>query len=152
MIRSLFLSICALFGGCADAAPPAASGAPAPASANGASASAPAPASAPAAVRQVDVATLKADLDRGAVPLLVDVRTPGEFTSGHVPGAKNIPLDVLEARIGELGTAESEVYVICQSGARSSRASATLQAKGLRPVNVTGGTGGWKASGYPVEN
>lgn len=139
MIRSLFASLCALIGGCADAAPPAAGS--------------PATSTAPAAatVRDIDVATLKADLDRGAVPLLVDVRTPGEFAAGHVPGARNIPLDELDARLGEFGAADSEVYVICQSGGRSARASAALAAKGLHPVNVTGGTGAWVSAGLPVE-
>ncbi len=134
MLRSL-LALFGLASGCADAAPTAPATAAAPA----------------AAVRTVDVATLKADLDRGAVPLLVDVRTAGEYGSGHVPGAKNIPLDTLASRIGELGSAEQEVYVICQSGGRSARASATLASKGLRPVDVKGGTGAWKAAGYPVE-
>ena len=136
MIRSLFLTLCAMFGGCAEAAP----------SADGTPATAPA-----AIVRNIDVAALRADLDRGVVRLLIDVRTTGEYAGGHVPGAKNVPLDQLDARIGEFGTAEHEVYVICQSGARSGRAGAALAAKGLRPVNVTGGTGAWKAAGFPVE-
>ncbi|MDP2309865.1 MAG: rhodanese-like domain-containing protein [Pseudomonadota bacterium] len=134
MIRSLFASLCVFLGGCADAAPPSASaGAPA------------------ATVRNIDVAALKADLDRAAVPLLIDVRTPGEFAGGHVPSAKNVPLDQLEARIGELGSADAEVYVVCQSGARSARASASLAAKGLHPVNITGGTSAWRTAGFPVE-
>jgi rhodanese-related sulfurtransferase len=139
MIRFFFASLCALIGGCADAALPAAGS--------------PATSTAPAAatVRDIDVATLKADLDRGAVSLLVDVRTPGEFAGGHVPGARNIPLDELDARLGEFGAADSEVYVICQSGGRSARASAALAAKGLHPVNVTGGTGAWVSAGLPVE-
>lgn len=141
MNRLLLASLCAflaLSGACAEPASPSAVAPPA--------AAAPA-----AAVRSVDVTTLKADLDRAAVPLLVDVRTPGEFAAGHVPGAKNVPLDELEARIAEFGDAGAEVYVICQSGARSSRASAALAAKGLHPVNVTGGTSAWRAADYPVE-
>lgn len=134
MIRSLFLSLCTLAGACADAAPPSAA----------ASAEA-------ATVREIDVATLKADLDRGAVTLLVDVRTPGEFASGHVPGAKNVPLDQLDARLSEFGTTDTEVYVICQSGACSSSASTALATKGLHPVNVRGGTGAWLSAGFPVD-
>ena len=121
MFDTVFSSLRSLFGGGTDAAP----------------------------IRQVDVATLRSDLDRAAVPLLVDVRTSGEFRSGHVPGAKNIPLDQLAARLAELGTSDQEVYLICQSGGRSARAAATLAAKGLRPVNVSGGTGAWLAAGYP---
>lgn len=136
MIRSALL-LCVLLGACADAVP----------------ASPPASGSAPAVapVRTVDVATLKADLDRASVPLLIDVRTPAEFAGGHVPGAKNVPLDQLDARLAELGTADAEVYVVCQSGARSAKATAALAAKGLRPVNVSGGTGAWRAAGFAVE-
>lgn len=139
MIRSFFVSLCALLGGCADAAPPAVGGPATPT------------AQAAATVRDIDVKTLKADLDRSAVPLLVDVRTPGEFAAGHVPGARNVPLDELESRLGEFGAADREVYVICQSGGRSARASTALASKGLHPVNVTGGTGAWVSAGFPVE-
>jgi len=136
MTRSRGLVLVVLLAACADTTPPAA---------DASSTSAPA-----AAVRTVDVTTLKADLDRGAVPLLVDVRTPGEFAAGHVSGAKNVPLGEVEARLGDFGTADSEVYVICQSGGRSAKASATLAGKGFHPVNVAGGTGAWVAAGYPV--
>jgi rhodanese-related sulfurtransferase len=101
-------------------------------------------------VRDVEVAALKADLDRGAAPVLVDVRTPEEFGAGHVSEARNIPMDALEARIGELGAPGTEVYVICQSGGRSAAASRTLAARGYRAVNVLGGTAAWRAAGYPV--
>ena len=60
------------------------------------------------------------------------MRTPEEFAGGHVPAARNVPIDALDARVAELGT--GEVYVICQSGGRSARASATLATKGLRAV------------------
>jgi rhodanese-related sulfurtransferase len=138
MFRSIFASLAVLVG-CADAAAPVATAPTA------------APPSAAAAARSVDIATLKADLDRGAVPLLVDVRTSAEFASGHVPGAKNVPLDQLAARLGEFGTADTEVYVVCQSGRRSASASATLAAQGFRPVDVRGGTSAWQAAGFVVE-
>jgi len=132
----------------APVALPAPAAHPAPAAAPVAAAAAAAP-SAPAAVRDIDVAALKAALERPV--LLVDVRTPAEFASGHVPGAKNVPIDELDARLGELGAPGDPVYVICQSGGRSARASASLAEKGYPAVNVTGGTGAWRAAGYPVE-
>ena len=136
MTRLVAFSFLALVSACADGVP------------SGARVE---PNSAPAeVVRTVDVATLKTDLDRGAVPLLVDVRTPGEFAAGHVTGAKNVPVGELDGRLAEFGTLDAEVYVICQSGGRSARASATLAAKGVHPVNVAGGTGAWVAAGYPV--
>jgi len=131
-----------LLAACADA--------PASAPASG-PASAPAAPAAAAPVRALDVAGLKAALDAGAVPLLIDVRTAEEYAGGHVPGAKNVPLDQLASRLAELGTPAAEVYVICQSGRRSAQASATLAEKGLRPVNITGGTSAWSAAGYATE-
>lgn len=102
----------------------------------------------PQTSRAVDVAGLHAALASGA--RLIDVRTAEEFADGHVPGALNLPIDQLDARIGELST-DIDVYVICQSGRRSARAVATLAAAGLRPVDVTGGTSAWLAAGYPAE-
>lgn len=137
-------ALCALPLGCAEAPAPAAPPS-APAAAVEPAAAAPA-----ATVRNVDVATLKVDLDRGVVPLLVDVRSPEEFAAGHVTGAKNIPLGEVEARLAEFGAADKDVYVICQAGGRSAKASATLASKGYHPVNVEGGTGAWMSAGYPV--
>ena len=151
MSSLLLLSLLVACQGAAPTAPAPAASAPAAAPAPAASAPAAAPAPAAATVRDVDVATLKADLDRGAVPLLIDVRTADEYAGGHVPGARNVPLDTLETQLASLGPADREVYVICQSGRRSAQASATLAAKGLRPVNVQGGTSAWKAAGYTVE-
>lgn len=101
---------------------------------------------------EVDVAGLKAAREAGPA-VVVDVRTPEEFASGHVPGAVNIPVDQLEARIGELDAHRSaELYLICRSGGRSARAQAQLAAAGFaRPINVAGGTLAWTAAGHPVE-
>jgi rhodanese-related sulfurtransferase len=109
------------------------------------------PAEAGGPLREVTVAALQTDLQKGAVPLLIDVRTPDEYAAGHVAGAKNIPLDQIESRLSEFGSKDAEVYVICQSGARSARASTTLRSHGFKPVNVAGGTGAWRSAGLPVE-
>lgn len=102
--------------------------------------------------RDVDVTQLAADLDAKKVPLLVDVRTAGEFAGGHVPGAVNIPLDEITSRTEELKAAEgADLYLICQSGGRSGRAAGQLEALGWNTVNVTGGTGAWIAAGNPTE-
>lgn len=108
------------------------------------------PAAAPA--QPIEVAQLKADLDGGQVPILIDVRTPDEFKGGHVPGAKNIPLDTLEARLGELASYQQKpVYVICERGRRSAQAATLLAGKGFQPKDVAGGTQAWRGAGYPVE-
>lgn len=130
---------------CAQTQPVAAPPSPAPAPSEPVAAVEPA-----LAVRNIDVATLKADKERGAIKL-VDVRTPEEFASGHVPGAVNLPVDQVEARIGEVDAPGAEVYLVCRSGGRSAKAADLLLAKGYAPVNVQGGTEAWKAAGYPVE-
>jgi rhodanese-related sulfurtransferase len=140
-MRVLFLLLAA----CGDA-PGATAAAPAATEAAPASAAA----SAPASVVDVDVAGLREAMDAGAVRVLVDVRTPDEFASGHVSGARNIPVDDLDARLSELG-APGEVYVICRSGGRSARASKLLASRGFSPRNVLGGTEAWKAAGLAVE-
>lgn len=50
---------------------------------------------------------------------LLDVRTPGEFTRGHIAGAENIPLDKISSFTG---SKEIPLYVICDSGVRSKQA------------------------------
>ncbi len=73
-------------------------------------------------------------------PLIVDVRTPGEFSSGAYPDAVNIPLDQLESRIDELGdNKDREITVYCASGARSSYAMQYLQQIGFTNVENGGG-------------
>ena len=117
----------------------------------------PAPAPAPAApvkaaYRSVDLAAFKADFYDGKVPLLVDVRNPDEYAAGHVPGARNIPLDQVESRVAELDSFKNgPVYLICESGGRSARASQLLAGRGYQAVNVQGGTYAWRNAGLPTE-
>jgi NADPH-dependent 2,4-dienoyl-CoA reductase/sulfur reductase-like enzyme/rhodanese-related sulfurtransferase len=73
-------------------------------------------------------------------PLVVDVRTPGEFRSGAVPNAINIPLDELEQRLQELGTQpDRDITVYCASGARSGYAQMYLRQQGYTNVKNGGG-------------
>jgi rhodanese-related sulfurtransferase len=110
------------------------------------------PAAAAATAKTVDAAGLKAAMDAQQVPLVVDVRTPGEFGGGHVPGARNIPVAELVQRLPELETFKGgEIYVICEAGSRSAAASRILAARGFTPVDVTDGTAAWRAGGFPVE-
>lgn len=103
-------------------------------------------------VQLIDVADLKQKLDAGEIPILVDVRTPGERARGSVPGSVGIPLSELSSRVGELDAyREGPVYLVCQSGRRSQRAAELLAGQGFTAVNVTGGTSAWQAKGWPVE-
>lgn len=93
--------------------------------------SAVAPSAAVASVKPgvVDGATAKLLAASGAK--VVDVRTPGEFASGHVPGAVNIPFDELPRRASEIGPTSTPVVLYCRTGRRSGIAADTLQKAGF---------------------
>jgi len=80
---------------------------------------------------------------------IVDVREPGEFTAGHVPGAVLIPMGQLPGRMGELHRG-APVYVVCASGNRSATMTGFLRSAGFDAYSVAGGTSGWARSGRPV--
>lgn len=73
--------------------------------------------------------------------LLLDVRSPAEFQMGKLPGATNIPVHALGARIDELDPARP-IVVYCRSGARSSRAASMLRGRGFE-VHDLGPAGAW---------
>ena len=86
---------------------------------------------------QVDVeAVLAAPLEQR--PLLVDVRTPQEFSQGHIPGALNIPVDELRLRLEELPR-QGPIAVYCQVGQRGYLATRILQQAGFSAANIGGG-------------
>jgi glyoxylase-like metal-dependent hydrolase (beta-lactamase superfamily II)/rhodanese-related sulfurtransferase len=97
-------------------------------------------------ITQIDVQ----DLAAARRPVL-DVRRPAEYAAGHVPGARNLPLDELSERIEEVPR-EGALAVICAGGYRSSMACSILARAGFTDVvNVTGGTGAWVREGLPIE-
>jgi len=83
-----------------------------------------------------DNVALKTSLEEGA--FLVDVRTPGEFTSGSAEGAVNIPLDVVKDQISKFRNKKS-IIVFCRSGNRSAMAKGTLERNGFTNV-LNGGS------------
>jgi rhodanese-related sulfurtransferase len=92
-------------------------------------------------------------LAEGHPAQLVDVRTPGEFATAHVPGAELIPLGDLDpaAFRRERGVEGIPVYVFCQSGGRARKAIEKLEQTGVYGcVLVEGGTQGWMDAGLPV--
>ncbi|MGW5847505.1 rhodanese-like domain-containing protein [Streptomyces sp. NPDC055254] len=84
---------------------------------------------------------------------VVDVRTPGEFASGHLPGAVNIPLDRLRRSLPELreAAAKGGLLLVCASGARSENAARTLAEHGIAAASLTGGTSSWSAGGHSLD-
>ena len=83
---------------------------------------------------------LQASLASDAPPVVIDVRTAMEFSSGHIPGALNIPHDVLASRIAEVD-APNGVAIYCMRGPRARMGEGALFAAGYaRPVvHVEGG-------------
>jgi NADPH-dependent 2,4-dienoyl-CoA reductase/sulfur reductase-like enzyme/rhodanese-related sulfurtransferase len=71
-------------------------------------------------------------------PLLVDVRTPQEFSQGHIPGALNIPVDDLRSRLGELPR-DRQIAIYCQVGQRGYLATRILKQAGFSAANIGGG-------------
>ncbi len=80
---------------------------------------------------------------------IVDVREPGEYVAGHVPGAVLIPMGQLPRRMAELRRG-GPVYVVCASGNRSAAMTDFLRNAGFDAYSVAGGTSGWSRSGRPV--
>lgn len=101
---------------------------------------------------QVPVDELEAQLrERRPGLQVVDVRRPGEYRSGHVPGALHRPLDRLAEQLAGLDPARP-TSVICAGGYRSSAACSLLLRAGFVDVaNVVGGTSAWVAAGLPLE-
>lgn len=69
----------------------------------------------------------------------VDVRTPEEYAGGHVPGAINIPLDEIQARLDEFKDMPKPLVAYCRSGARSGMATSILRQAGIQEVINGGG-------------
>jgi rhodanese-related sulfurtransferase len=98
------------------------------------------------------------DLMQAAGVPLIDVRAPGEYRAGHVPGALLLPLgdDFGPARVrarlaGTTTSAAQTLYITCQSGLRARLAAERLIDAGHRNVAVLeGGTEAWERAGLPV--
>lgn len=72
-------------------------------------------------------------LAEGAV--IIDVRTPQEFSGGHIKGSKNVPLDTLPSRLSEIKRLNKPVITVCRSGVRSSSACSFLTSQGIEAVD-----------------
>lgn len=74
---------------------------------------------------------------------LIDVRSPEEFASGHIEGARNIPVGEIGARSAEVGDKDAVVVVYCRSGMRSAQAKSLLESAGFTQVHNLGGMSRW---------
>jgi rhodanese-related sulfurtransferase len=86
-------------------------------------------------------------------PLLLDVREPGEYNSGHLPDALHIPLSQIKSRSDELAKyATRPVIVYCERGVRSSGAASALARLGFqRVLELRGGLRAWRDAGLPTQ-
>ncbi|MCC2626922.1 MAG: rhodanese-like protein, partial [Thermomicrobiales bacterium] len=98
----------------------------------------------------VDEISLEELESRDPGTMLLDVREPVEYASGHVPGAVNLPQADLADRLDELPR-DHPVFLICQGGYRSLRAAQFLKQMGFAQVlSVAGGTAAWAEAGKPL--
>ncbi|WNF38442.1 FAD-dependent oxidoreductase [Bacillaceae bacterium IKA-2] len=90
-------------------------------------------------VEEKSAPTVEIKKDHSNEPLIVDVRTAGEFAYGAYPGAINIPLDELETRVEKLGKKDRKINLYCESGARSAYAVKFLKTYGFTNLENGGG-------------
>jgi len=99
----------------------------------------------------MSVTALHSRQESGTAPVVLDVRSPAEYTSGHIPGAINIPFDQVAKRLDEVD-ASQDIAVYCGVGPRARKGEAALLSAGYKKVfHVGGGFTAWKAAGLPVE-
>jgi len=112
-------------------------------------------------VPEISAAEAKSKLDRREVDLIVDVREPKEWDSGHIPGALHAPRGMIEwyadptyanHKAQLAGAREKNVVIHCATGGRSLLAAQSLQRLGFKNVSsMAGGFNDWSAKGLPVE-
>lgn len=100
----------------------------------------------------IDAADLWTLMNSPSPPRVLDVRTPGEFGTVHMPGAYNVPLDLLREHRDEiLSHLDQDVVLVCRSGQRATQAEETLRRAGLTNVHILeGGISAWEADGFAV--
>jgi len=91
-----------------------------------------------------------AELKTGAERFhLIDVRSPSEYATGHIPGAVNMPMDQVQSRLPDL-EGEDSIVLVCQSGQRARIVAGLLETCGKDLCILEGGTSAWMKAGLPV--
>jgi len=93
---------------------------------------------------------LNETLKNGKRPLVIDVRQPEEYRSGHIAGSKLIPLGDLSKRIQELPK-DREIVCVCASGSRSQSATRLLVGAGYDAFDMKGGMFMWQRTQLPIK-
>jgi len=103
-----------------------------------------------ASIEHITPAQYQQQFASAATPhLLIDVRTPQEFASGHIAEAINIPVETIATRLNEIPH-DKPVVVYCHSGNRSAQAASILSGAGYTNIYDMGGILAWTAAGLPV--
>ena len=98
----------------------------------------------------VSAAELNEKLKNGKRPLVVDVRQPEEFRTGHIISAKLIPLGELGRRMNELPK-DKEIVCVCATGSRSRSATKMLMRAGYNAIDMKGGMMSWSGNGFTMK-
>ncbi|HEY3478274.1 MAG TPA: rhodanese-like domain-containing protein [Amycolatopsis sp.] len=100
----------------------------------------------------LDVASARHLIANNPDTLVVDVRTPAEFGTAHIPEAVNLPLDQVDTHLRRIvDDAGGRVILVCQGGSRAERCQRVLAAAGLADTTVLdGGMNAWAAAGAPI--
>lgn len=85
--------------------------------------------------------------------LVVDVRDPGEYSAGHILGAKNVPLARIDDGASDLGKRKDRPLILyCDTANRSGKALGALKKQGFtRVAHLSGGISAWQQAGLPIE-
>lgn len=104
-------------------------------------------------VTGIDQTALLQQLQAGHLPLVIDVRTPQEYSEGHVPSAINIPHTEIATRLDAISQHKDQPVVIyCKSGRRAAIAATALQQAGFTQLlHLEGDIEAWQANGLPQE-
>ena len=98
----------------------------------------------------VSAAELNERLKAPKRPLVLDVRQPEEFRTGHIVNAKLIPLGELSRRMNDLPK-DKEIVCVCATGSRSRSATKILLRAGYNAINMKGGMMSWSGNGFTTK-
>jgi rhodanese-related sulfurtransferase/glyoxylase-like metal-dependent hydrolase (beta-lactamase superfamily II) len=99
---------------------------------------------------RLDPATFSGELSNSHPPLILDVRTPREWSSSHIPESRNIPLNHLQERLAELPH-DRRIAIHCAGGYRSSIGASILEQRGFDDlIEMAGGLAAWESAKLPL--
>jgi rhodanese-related sulfurtransferase/glyoxylase-like metal-dependent hydrolase (beta-lactamase superfamily II) len=99
---------------------------------------------------RVDPNTFSGEITAAHPPLILDIRNPREWSSKHIPGSVNIPLNHLQERLAEIPR-DRRIAVHCAGGYRSSAAASILRQHGIdNLIEMTGGLAAWESAKLPL--